>query len=199
MTTRITVPSIAGYETKLFDRFFWNDIKKDPCFPVPMIGEVGSLGIPCVVTEDASLLLQKSKCSTAQEFIKFLATQLKKNKSTPHETKKLAEFLFWAQSNQRFFFLRKGHKILGLCEKIGTYVYEAPATDDMFWRHSHRIQFKFLRYADPKEQEELNKSLPVIQKVGEAPRPAGMACRTIMFSNTLDIPCKRKWKVRTSS
>jgi hypothetical protein len=70
-------------------------------------------------------------------------------------SERLVKFYRFANGDQPYFFLRKGHEILGLCKKTSGYIYDLKPEDTHY--HVHRISFDYVRPPTQQEQEDFDK------------------------------------------
>jgi hypothetical protein len=87
-----------------------------------------------------------------------------KNRYTSQRiAERLVKFYRFAKGDQPYFFLRKGHEVLGLCKKTSGYIYDLKPDDSHY--HIHRISFDFVRLPTTQEQEDFDKG------PGKSPQP----------------------------
>ena len=134
------VPAISGAEKDVFDTAFWKGItRRDGDRPLE-----GSIGVYWHLYKDLRDVIDFEK-----EYVNPLSPR-KPREGAPIKTAVLtllrAFFNFAQQTEQPYFFIKKGTRPLWLVRKTGTYWYE----DREGW-NPHRISFEFVR--DVTEEE----------------------------------------------
>jgi hypothetical protein len=67
---------------------------------------------------------------------------------------RIVRFYRFANGDQPYFFLRRGHEILGLCKKTSGYTFDLKPEDPFF--HIHRISFEYVRPPSTQEQQDFD-------------------------------------------
>jgi len=135
------IPAISGAETKTFDTMFWKGITEKKLIDRKTVPFKGSIGVFWQVYKNIKDIgVNAIKDEKVNKLYPRLAEEGKI--ITAVNAKALKAFYEWAESNQSFFFIKKGTQPLWLCQKVGGYYYED--RDDPYW-YPHRIAFEFVR------------------------------------------------------
>jgi len=139
------IPAISGGDTKLFDTMFWKGIT-ETSKKLPLRGSIGVFW---------QLYKDVRTCSTEEGLKKQKVNKLYPRKpeegelmTTTNARALLGFYTFAQQTQQPYFFIKKGCKALWLVRKTSPYYYED--TGDALW-YPHRIEFEFVRAVTEEE------------------------------------------------
>lgn len=143
MPTR-QIPVIAGAENNRFWSFFSSRIRRSAPDGTPL---EGSFGISFDIKDDMRGIAARFQ-GNRNEMVSFIrANYTRKGKEiTKHAAEMAVDFYLLAVGNQEYFFLRKGHDILGLYRKTSSYSF------DQENRYPHRLNYQFVRSATDEER-----------------------------------------------
>jgi len=152
MSSSTLIPSIAGAPVARWAAWFESHVAQWSEQGLPL---KGSLGIDFSVKQDLTEV-----CSAKDGDRAAMHAYLKASVGlvtpcpgfagpakpiTDNQVGQVLDFYFWAQSEQPYFYLRRGTKTLGLYRKTSGYVYSAPET------LKHRVSYEFVRPLTPEE------------------------------------------------
>ena len=144
-----TLYAISGAETKYFDVMFWNGVMEKRQEGASLIPIRGSIGVFWQLYQDLTVIgtasLEKQRVNKVyprkpEDGVPMTAVNARALK---------AFFDFANQTEQPFFFVKKGTQPLWLVRKTSGYYYE-DRPDEPYW-FPHRIQFEFVRLAEGTE------------------------------------------------
>lgn len=154
MSSRITMPAIAGGPVTTWKKGFCSGVTEWSGEPVESLPLKGSLGISYSVKGDLATLFKLCNGNYCS-FKAALQGTLKKptpgfkgeaKPITAIQTQVIFEFVQWALGDQPFFLLRKGTEVLGLYRKTSSYYYDASAGTP------HRISFELVSACSEEER-----------------------------------------------
>ena len=137
--------AISGAETKYFDVMFWNGVTEKRQEGATLLPIRGSIGVFWQLYQDLTIigtdnlhkqLVNKVYPRKPEDGIPMTTVNAKALK---------AFFDFAQQTDQPFFFIKKGTQPLWLVRKTSAYYYD-DKPDESYW-FPHRIQFEFVRAA----------------------------------------------------
>jgi hypothetical protein len=149
VTMATTIPAISGAETKYFDVMFWNGVTEKRQEAAALLPIRGSIGVFWQLYQDLTVIgtdsLEKQRVNKIyprkpEDGIPMTAMNARALK---------AFFNFAQQTEQPFFFIKKGTQPLWLVRKTSAYYYD-DRPDEPYW-FPHRIQFEFVRLAEGTE------------------------------------------------
>jgi hypothetical protein len=177
MSFKTSIPSIAGAPVARWASWFAAHVELWSEYGQPL---KGSLGIDFSVHMDLAELCAEHRGDRASMHASVKSkTQVVRvcpgfsgpaKPITEEQVNMVLDFFFWAQSDQPYFFLRRGTQTLGLYRKTSAYFYKV-APDTL----QHRVSYEFVRAVT--EEERTNKhtigQVPptLIWRTAELPAP----------------------------
>jgi hypothetical protein len=149
MATTTTAYAISGAETKYFEVMFWNGVTEKRQEGKALIPIRGSIGVFWQLYQDLTVI--GTQTLTSQKVNKVYPRKPEDGvPMTAINARALKAFFDFAQQTQQpFFFIKKGTQPLWLVRKTSAYYYD-DRPDEPYW-YPHRIQFEFVRSAEGSE------------------------------------------------
>lgn len=132
------IPVLAGAENNELWSEFTRNIRLSAANGTPL---EGSFGVHFNQREDIRSL---AEC-VGGNGTEMISTLVDRGILSKRRAEMFVNFYLLATGEQIYFFLRRGHTILGLYRKTGGYIF------DERQRYPHRLNYQFVRHATPTE------------------------------------------------
>jgi len=176
MTAIPTAYAISGAETKYFEVMFWNGVTDRRQEGKALVPIRGSIGVFWQLYQDLTVI--GTQTLTSQKVNKVYPRKPEDGvPMTAINARALKAFFDFAQqTEQPFFFIKKGTQPQWLVRKTSSYYYD-DRPDEPYW-YPHRIQFEFVRSAEGSETVKrmgkgMNTMVP-IEIFTPLPKPVGL-------------------------